>query len=31
MANQQEQVYLEAGEWIDRLADGELDALNRQL
>ncbi|MDO6475451.1 FecR domain-containing protein [Alteromonas sp. 1_MG-2023] len=29
MANQQEQVYLEAGEWIDRLADGELDALNR--
>lgn len=29
MTGEQEKIYLEAGEWIDRLADGELDALNR--
>ena len=30
MTSQQEKTYLEAGEWIDRLADGDLDALNKQ-
>ncbi|GEA07466.1 transcriptional regulator [Alteromonas sp. KUL42] len=30
MTSQQEKTYLEAGEWIDRLADGDLDALNKR-